>query len=75
MFTGRLPSSHAPTFQIMGLRDGRSELAEVCRPAVYSTDLVSRNFVFDGTFPASCEGSSAGIARSHPSAANLAGVL
>jgi len=76
MFTGRLPSSHGAHFQSMGYVRPEPTLAEVLSAAGYSTDLVTRNFVFDGTIP----GIVRGFQRRHRplapgSRANLAGVL
>jgi len=55
MFTGQLPSQHRAHFRTMELAAGPSTVAERLAARGYHTELVTRNFVFDGTI--------AGIAR------------
>ena len=51
MFTGLLPSAHGAHFQTMAYTRLEPTLAEVLGAAGFHTELVSRNFVFDGTMP------------------------
>lgn len=49
MFTGLLPSEHGAHFQTMGYDGPSPTIAEILCDAGYETELVTRNFVFDGT--------------------------
>ena len=49
MFTGLMPSEHGAHFQSMAYRFGAITLAEFMASRGYATELVTRNFVFDGT--------------------------
>jgi len=51
MFTGLLPSEHGAHFQTMGYFKAAPTIAELFRDAGYHTEIVTRNFVFDNTFP------------------------
>lgn len=51
MFTGLLPSQHGAHFQSMAYTGSAPTIAEVLRGAGYETELVTRNFIFDGTIP------------------------
>ncbi len=51
MFTGALPSEHAAHFHTMGYRGAAPTMAETLDARGYTTELVTRNFVFDGTIP------------------------
>ena len=49
MFTGRLPSQHGAHFQTMAYAQAEPTIAERAAAASYHTQLVTRNYVFDGT--------------------------
>jgi arylsulfatase A-like enzyme len=51
MFTGLLPSEHGAHFQ--NLRYGRTQptAAEILAASGFATEVITRNFVFDGTIP------------------------
>jgi sulfatase-like protein len=51
MFTGLLPSAHGAHFQTMAYARTAPTIAEILGAAGYHTELVTRNFVFDGTIP------------------------
>jgi len=51
MFTGLLPSEHGAHFGGMGYRGRAPTIAEQLAGAGYRTELVTRNFVFDGSLP------------------------
>lgn len=78
MFTGLLPSEHGAHFQSMALRHSLPTVAELLTANGYHTELVTRNFVFDGTIPGAVRGFQhrsrplAPASRLHPVAAFLA---
>jgi len=49
MFTGLLPSEHGAHFQTMTYARRTPPIAEILAASGYHTELVTRNFVFDGT--------------------------
>ena len=49
MFTGLLPSEHGAHFQTMAYERPAPTIAEILTGAGYHTEIVTRNFVFDGT--------------------------
>jgi hypothetical protein len=51
IFTGLLPSEHGAHFQTMGYHDPSPTIAEILSSAGFWTEVVTRNFVFDGTIP------------------------
>lgn len=51
MFTGLLPSQHGAHFQTMGYAGSAPTIAELLAAAGYHTEVVTRNFIFDGTIP------------------------
>jgi arylsulfatase A-like enzyme len=51
MFTGQLPSEHGAHFQTMAYENSAPTIAELAAGVGYHTELVTRNFVFDGTIP------------------------
>jgi len=51
MFTGRLASEHGAHFQTMAYDEPAPTIAEILTAAGYHTELVTRNFIFDGTVP------------------------
>lgn len=51
MFTGLLPSAHGAHFQHMGYTGTAPTIAEIAAENGYHTEVVSRNFMFDGTMP------------------------
>jgi hypothetical protein len=51
MFTGLLPSAHGAHFHTMGYTGEAPTIAELLAAAGYQTEVVTRNFVFDGTIP------------------------
>ncbi len=51
MFTGLLPSEHGAHFRTMAYRGAAPTIAEILSEAGYATELITRNFVFDGTIP------------------------
>ena len=51
LFTGLLPSEHGAHFQTMAYARTAPTIAEILGAAGYHTELVTRNFVFDGTIP------------------------
>jgi len=51
MFTGLLPSAHGAHFRTMGYHGESPTIAELLAAAGYHTEVVTRNFVFDGTLP------------------------
>lgn len=51
MFTGLLPSAHGAHFQHMGYAGTAPTIAEILAAAGYHTEVVTRNFMFDGTMP------------------------
>lgn len=56
MFTGLMPSQHRAHFHTMAYRGESPTLAEVMRERGYRTELVTRNFVFDGSIEGICRG-------------------
>src|SRR5258706_14502978 len=56
MFTGLLPSEHGAHFQTMAYARTAPTIAEILGAAGYHTELVTRNFVFDGTIPGAPRG-------------------
>jgi arylsulfatase A-like enzyme len=76
VFTGLSPSQHGAHFQTMAYEGPQPTLAEILAAAGYATEMVTRNFVFDGTIA----GVTRGFQRhSHPlagsSRANLAALF
>jgi arylsulfatase A-like enzyme len=51
IFTGLLPSEHGAHFQTMGYTKSSPTIAELLAKAGYHTEVITRNFVFDGTIP------------------------
>jgi arylsulfatase A-like enzyme len=51
MFTGLLPSQHGAHFQNMAYTGAAPTTAELLAARGYATELVTRNYVFDGTIP------------------------
>ncbi len=51
MFTGLLPREHGAHFGTMAYSRPEPTIAEVLRENGYSTEAVTRNFVFDGNIP------------------------
>ncbi len=51
MFTGLLPSAHGAHFQHMGYTGSAPTIAELLAGQGYHTEVVTRNFMFDGTMP------------------------
>lgn len=51
MFTGLLPSQHGAHFHTMAYTNTAPTLAELLSAAGIDTEVVTRNFVFDGTIP------------------------
>lgn len=51
LFTGRLPSEHGAHFQHMAYGEEAPTIAERLAAAGHHTEVVTRNFVFDGTIP------------------------
>jgi arylsulfatase A-like enzyme len=51
MFTGLLPSVHGAHFQHMGYTGASPTIAEIVAEKGYHTEIVTRNFMFDGTMP------------------------
>ena len=51
MFTGLLPSEHQAHFQTMAYTGSTPTLAERLRDHGYHSEIVTRNFIFDGTIP------------------------
>ncbi len=51
MFTGLLPSEHRAHFQTMALQPNIRTAAECLRDLGFHTEVVTRNFVFDGGIP------------------------
>ena len=51
MFTGLLPSQHGAHFQNMAYAASAPTIAEILSARGYATEVVTRNFVFDGTIP------------------------
>lgn len=51
MFTGLLPSAHGAHFQTMAYAGTAPTIAELLGAAGYHTEVVTRNFIFDGTIP------------------------
>jgi len=51
MFTGLLPSQHGAHFQNMAYMGSAPTVAEVLSARGYATEVVTRNYVFDGTIP------------------------
>jgi len=51
MFTGLLPSEHGAHFQSMAYTGTTPTIAEILSQAGYHTEVVTRNFMFDGTIP------------------------
>jgi arylsulfatase A-like enzyme len=49
IFTGLSPSQHGAHFQTMAYERPQPTLAEILSAAGYATEMVTRNFVFDGT--------------------------
>lgn len=56
MFTGLMPSEHGAHFQNLAYGGRAPTLAELLSAAGYETELVTRNFVFDGTIPGIARG-------------------
>lgn len=78
MFTGLLPSQHHAHFQTMGYDKPAPTIAEILRDAGLHTELVTRNFIFDGTVPGITRGFAfntrllSELGRFHPFALMLA---
>ena len=51
MFTGLLPSQHGAHFHTMAYTGEAPTVAELLSTAGFDTEVVTRNFVFDGTIP------------------------
>lgn len=51
MFTGLLPSEHGAHFQSMAYTGSAPTIAEILSQAGHYTEIVTRNFMFDGTIP------------------------
>ncbi len=51
MFTGLLPADHGAHFQTMGYHGSAPTIAELLSEAGYSTEIVTRNSIFDGSMP------------------------
>ena len=51
MFTGLLPSEHGAHFHTMAYARPAPTVAEALAAAGYHTEVVTRNFIFDGTIP------------------------
>ncbi|MBX3024667.1 sulfatase-like hydrolase/transferase [bacterium] len=51
IFTGLLPSEHGAHFQTMAYRSPAPTIAEILSAAGWHTEIVTRNFIFDGTIP------------------------
>lgn len=51
MFTGLLPSQHGAHFQSMAYTGSHLTIAQRLADCGFHTELVTRNFVFDGTIP------------------------
>ncbi len=51
MFTGLLPSGHGAHFQSMAYRGDSPTVAEILAGEGVHTEVVSRNFLFDGSIP------------------------
>src|SRR5574340_864468 len=51
LFTGLMPSEHQAHFQTMAYAQPAPTVAEVLASAGFHTELITRNFVFDGTIP------------------------
>ena len=51
MFTGLLPSEHGAHFQTMAYTGTAPTVAELLSRRGYHTEIVTRNFIFDGTIP------------------------
>jgi hypothetical protein len=51
MFTGLLPSEHQAHFQTMRYTGSAPTIAELAAAAGSHTEIVTRNFIFDGTIP------------------------
>lgn len=51
IFTGLLPSQHGAHFQTMAYTKPSPTIAELLARAGYHTEVITRNFVFDGTIP------------------------
>jgi len=51
MFTGLLPSEHGAHFHTMAYTGSAPTIAELLCAAGHSTEIVTRNFIFDGTIP------------------------
>src|SRR5262245_48537433 len=49
VFTGLLPSQHGAHFQSMAYTRPAATIAEILSDAGFHTEIVTRNFVFDGT--------------------------
>jgi len=51
LFTGLLPSQHGAHFQTMSYANPAPTIAELLSSAGYHTEVVTRNFIFDGAIP------------------------
>ncbi len=51
MFTGLMPSDHGAHFQTMGYRGKSPTVAEILADAGHDTEVITRNFIFDGQIP------------------------
>lgn len=51
IFTGLLPSQHGAHFQTMAYTKSSPTIAELLAGAGYHTEVITRNFVFDGSIP------------------------
>jgi arylsulfatase A-like enzyme len=51
LFTGLLPSEHGAHFHSMAYSQAAPTIAELLARAGYHTEIVTRNFAFDGTIP------------------------
>jgi hypothetical protein len=64
MFTGLLPSEHGAHFGSMAYAGTAPTLAQLLAGAGWRTEIVTRNFVFDGTIPGVTRGFQAWQRRS-----------
>lgn len=56
IFTGLLPSEHAAHFQTMEYSRPAPTIAELLGTLGYQTEIVTRNFIFDGMIPGAIRG-------------------
>lgn len=70
MFTGLLPSEHQAHFKTMAYRGSAPTIAELLQGLGYSTEVVTRNSIFDGSLP----GVNRGFGRSTLAVSNSSGL-